>query len=150
MKKIFIIMALIVFVAGTVFTSCQSSASKVDEAKDNLQVATENVIVANQELNQALKDSITQFRISAKEKIKSNEEKIAALKVRIAKENAKTKINNDKKLAALEQKNKDMVNRLDNYNDIQQEKWDAFKVEYNHDMDELGDAFKDLTIKNVK
>jgi len=143
-------MALIVFVAGTVFTSCQSSASKVDEAKDNLQVATENVIVANQELNQALKDSITQFRISAKEKIKSNEEKIAALKVRIAKENAKTKINNDKKLAALEQKNKDMVNRLDNYNDIQQEKWDAFKVEYNHDMDELGDAFKDLTIKNVK
>ena len=28
-------------------------------------------------------------------------------------------------------------------------KWEKFKVEYNHDMDELGKAFKDLTVKNT-
>ena len=30
------------------------------------------------------------------------------------------------------------------------EDWEKFKVEFNHDMEELGNAFKDLTVKNTK
>jgi len=29
------------------------------------------------------------------------------------------------------------------------EKWEAFKTEFNRDMDELGKAFKDLTVNNT-
>ena len=30
------------------------------------------------------------------------------------------------------------------------ENWEKFKAEFGHDMDELGNAFRDLTVKNVK
>ena len=43
-----------------------------------------------------------------------------------------------------------MKKRLEEYKDEGQEKWTSFKSEFNHDMDELGKAFKDLTVKNVK
>lgn len=30
------------------------------------------------------------------------------------------------------------------------EKWGTFKTEFNHDMDELGKAFNNLTVNNIK
>jgi len=150
MKKTIFNLTIIVCISGVIMTACQSSTSKVEDAKDHVQIATENVIEANQALNQALKDSIQQFRTASEAKIRINEKKIAEFKAKIAKEKVETKMKNEKKLAELEQKNKDLISRLDNYKDVQQDKWAKFKTEYNHDMDELGKAFKDLTIKNVK
>ena len=51
---------------------------------------------------------------------------------------------------ALEQKNKDLKNRMDAYGANTQSDWDSFKREFNHDMDALGQAFKDLTVNNKK
>jgi len=52
-----------------------------------------------------------------------------------------------KKIDALEQKNRDMRNRIAAYEKSQSD-WESFKREFNHDMDELGQAFKDLTVDN--
>jgi hypothetical protein len=40
--------------------------------------------------------------------------------------------------------------KMDNYKADSKENWEKFKVEFSRDMDELGAAFKDLTVKNVK
>ncbi len=40
--------------------------------------------------------------------------------------------------------------KMDNYKEDGKEKWEAFKSEFSHDMDELGSALKDLTVNNVK
>ena len=50
----------------------------------------------------------------------------------------------------LEQKNTELKKILSDYKDEGQDKWTSFKNEFNHDMDELGKAFKDLTVKNLK
>ena len=39
---------------------------------------------------------------------------------------------------------------MDEYNQEGKENWEKFKTEFSHDMDELGKAFKDLTVKNTK
>lgn len=43
-----------------------------------------------------------------------------------------------------------MKKKMDDYNMDGKENWEKFKTEFNHDMDELGQAFKDLTVNNVK
>ena len=42
-----------------------------------------------------------------------------------------------------------MKKKMDDYKAEGKEQWEAFKTEFSHDMDELGQAFKDLTVKNV-
>jgi len=52
-----------------------------------------------------------------------------------------------KKIENIEQKNKDLKLKLETY-ETNQSDWETFKREFNHDMDELGKAFKDLTVDN--
>lgn len=137
-------------VAGTMLLSCQPSASKLDSAKENLEEASKDVVEANEAFNEALQDSIQQFRDESAKKIRGNEVKIAEFKTKIANEKEETRIKNEKILAELEKKNNDLMTKMDNYKDDRQAKWDSFKVEYNHDMYELSEAFKGLTVKSVK
>jgi uncharacterized protein YlxW (UPF0749 family) len=143
MKKTIFTIAITMLMAGTMLTSCHSSAKKVEDAQDK-------VADANQELNQTIKDSIQQFKKESEEKISANEKSYADFKARIANEKKENKAKYEKKLAELDQKNSDMKKKLDDYKAEGKENWEKFKVEFNHDMDELGKAFKDLTVKNVK
>jgi len=150
MKKVFFTLAITVVVVGLMFSSCQSSSSKMERAKENMDAATQNVVESNDAFNEALQDSIQQFRDAAAKQTRRYELKIKEFKAKITKEKDKVRIENEKKLAELEQKNNELMTRMDNYKDDHQVKWDKFKVEYTHDMHELGEAFKGLTIKNVK
>lgn len=143
MKKTLFTMAIMVSMVFTMFIGCQSSSKKVENAQ-------ENVVKANEELNQALKDSIQQYRIATQEKLIANEKQLAEYKAKIAIQKKENKAKYEEELAKLVQKNNDLKIKLENYNEENEVKWEAFKTEFNHDMDELGKAFKDLTVKNVK
>jgi uncharacterized phage infection (PIP) family protein YhgE len=135
--------AIASIIAGSFLSSCQSTEKKVEDAK-------ENVVEAKQELNQIVKDSIIQFRIESASKITEHEKSIADFRTRIAKDK---KVNKDKyeaKLAELEQKNTDMKKRLDDYKEESQDQWNSFKVGFTKDMDALTEAFKDLGTKDKK
>ena len=51
------------------------------------------------------------------------------------------------KIMELEQKNSDMKKKLDDYKTEGKQKWEIFKTEFSHDMDELGKAFNDFIVK---
>jgi outer membrane murein-binding lipoprotein Lpp len=138
------------FLAGTIITGCQSSAEKVEDARENVQDAKDNMVIAKKELSIARIDSVQQFKKESEEKIKIQENSIADFKIRIANEKNMDKMKFEKKLEELEQKNIDMKKKLEEYKDEGQDNWTSFKNEFNHDMTELGDAIKDLTVKNVK
>ena len=153
MKNTFLALTVAVFMAGTMFTGCQSSATKVENAEDKLQEAEGEVLDAKLDLNRAINDSVTEyqkFKKEAEEKIIAQEKSIAEFKARIAKEKMENRAKYEKKLAELEQKNSDMKKKLDDYKDEGQSKWEKFKTEFNSDMDKLGKAFKDLTVNNDK
>jgi hypothetical protein len=143
MKKTIFTMAILIAIVLPLFTSCQTQSKKIENAQ-------ENVLKANDELNQALKDSIQLYRSATQQKLIANEKLITDYKAKIAIEKKEIKAKHETELARLVKKNNDLKTKLDNYNEVDNTKWEAFKTEFNHDMDELGNALKDLTVKNVK
>jgi outer membrane murein-binding lipoprotein Lpp len=143
MKKIFFTLAIAALFAGTQLTGCRSSAKKVE-------VAQENVDKANLELDQAVKDSIQQFKTTSEMKITRYEKGIAEFKSRIANEKKENRAKYENTLAKLEKRNSELKLKLADYKYEEQAKWEIFKADYNRDMDELGRSFDDLTIKKSK
>lgn len=145
MKNRLFNLAAIVFVSGTLLIGCNMNNKNAEKAQDKVKDAKENVAEANQALNTA----IEQFKKTSAETIAANEKSIAEFKVKIGKEKADNKKMLEEKLAEMEKKNTELKAKLADYKNDGGEKWDAFKDEFNHDMKELGKAFKDLTVKNT-
>ncbi|MBK8567084.1 MAG: hypothetical protein IPN76_28095 [Saprospiraceae bacterium] len=136
----------ILLVAFALFSGCQSSEKKVDEAQ-------EDVTEANKALDEANAEYLADIEAYRREKadvIAANDSSILALKLKIANEKKDVKADYDKKITELEQKNRDLKMKMDNYNDEGKEKWESFKREFNHDMDELGNALKGITVNDKK
>jgi outer membrane murein-binding lipoprotein Lpp len=131
--------------SGAIFASCSTPAEKVNQAESN-------VAEANQQLENANKEyeaDIAKYKIETDDKIAANQKSIADFNARIANEKAATKEAYQKKLAELEQKESDLKKKMDEYKMDGKENWIIFKTEFNRDMDELGKALKDLTVKNT-
>ena len=133
-------------VTGMILTACQSSTTKREKAKG--EEMPDTVIYIDQDQKLTFKDSVDQFKKQSEKQIRLNKKEIVLFKTEIIDEKEKEKIRDDEKIAELELRNNDLVIRLDSYNDESQEQWDSFKVEYNEDMNDLDDDFKDL--KNEK
>lgn len=133
--------------SGASTISCTNSTSeKLEKAKDNS-------VEAQEDLNKANSDylaDVENYRKISSERIIANEKSIAEFNQRTSNEKAEAKLEYKKKIAELEKKNSDMKKRLDDYKADGKDKWQDFKTEFNHDMDELGMAFRDLTVKNTK
>lgn len=146
MKKAWLVLAAIAFSSGIAIISCNSPAQEVENAEIN-------VVEANNDLDKAnaayLADMET-YRLETAKRIKANDESIIELNAKIAHDKKAIKAEHQKKVADLEQKNRKMKQRMDDYKAEGKEKWEIFKAEFNHDMEELGKAFKDITVKNVK
>jgi len=54
-----------------------------------------------------------------------------------------------KKDSRIRAKNSSMKIKIDEYKEEGNEKWESFKREFNHDMDEIGNSLKDLTKNNT-
>lgn len=103
---------------------------------------------------QAKSDSIAdykKFKKDAEMKIENNKQKIAELKAKKSSENKEVKEKYDKRVATLEEKNNELKQKVNSYNETSNSaKWASFKREFNHDMDELGKAMKDIGKDNTK
>ncbi len=146
MKKPILLLAAVTFIAGTMYTAC-------DTPKDNVVDAQRKVEAANERLEQATEDylaDIERYRSETNEKIAKNNSTIDSLKASVDDKDAATKAEYWKKIAVLENKNGELKARMDNYKADGKDKWEAFKVEFNNDMNGLGTAFKNVTVKNTK
>lgn len=126
---------------------CQTNSEKVTPAKSEAaEIDTTNLNLTQEEY---LLD-VEKYKKETNTKISANEQSIKEFKARIASNKKDAKANYDKKINDLEQKNTDMKRKLDEYKIEGKEHWNSFKEEFNHDMDELGNALKDLTVNNTK
>ena len=134
----------------TLFTAasvgCGKSSSKDNENKTGVEKAEED-------LAEAQRDYLVQSKAFAAEsylKISANEKLIAELRLRAVIMDKTARLEYERKLEIIELQNKEMKDRADNYDESGEAKWNSFKREFNHDMDELGNAFKDLVEDNSK
>ena len=155
MKNIIFIASLsLLAITSGALSSCQSSAQKaetadikVEDAKKDLKDAEKAAVAANQQAANA-----EEWRVLKSEteiKIKNNETTIAELNAKMKASGKTLDAVYAKSIGALEQKNRDLKMRMDAY-EKGPSSWSSFKEEFNHDMDELGAALKDLTVNNKK
>ena len=154
MKKMIFILAVTTLMAGTIFTGCQSSTQKQQSAQDKVQDAKQDLNAAKKNANEVAQKAATAeewktFKSESELKIKDNEIRINELAVKMKKPGELFDALYEKKIANLEQQNKDLKARLEAY-EKSQSNWETFKREFNHDMDEIGQALKDLTVDNKK
>jgi TolA-binding protein len=83
-------------------------------------------------------------------KISENRQSITEFKVRVSNSKKEGKVEYEKRINDLEMKNKDVKRKMDEYKTESKDKWSAFKIEFSHDMDELSNALKDLTVNSMK
>jgi F0F1-type ATP synthase membrane subunit b/b' len=146
MKKTILTLAVSTLLTGAILTSCSSPAEKVENEQKNVEEANKDLDKANKEY---LAD-IENYKKEKADKIAANEQSIAEFKTRMENKKKDAKDDYKKKIAELEQKNSDMKKKMDDYKAEGKEKWEEFKAEFTRDMEELGNAFKDLTVKNNK
>lgn len=140
------ILVLSAFLITALLISCNSPTENVQDAEDN-------VIEANKELeeaNAAYLADVESYRQMTAEKIEANNKQITEFKTRMALEKKTTKADYQKLVEDVELKNRNLKTKLDNYKAGDKDGWETFKAEFEHDMEELGKAFQDLTVKNVK
>ena len=146
MKKLLTVFLTTSVLSLFILTSCSTPAEKVVNAEYKVTDANKDLDKANTEY---LAD-ITSYRKETADKIAANDKSIADFNARIANEKKDAKADYKNKIDALEKKNSDMKKRMDDYKADGKDKWEIFKIEFSHDMDGLGKAFKDLTVKNAK
>jgi uncharacterized lipoprotein YajG len=147
MKNTILLITTITFLTSALFlTSCSTPSEKVVNAEENVTDAQKDLDKANAEY---LTDMET-YRKETAAKITTNNESIADFNKRIENQKAEAKVDYKKRITELEKKNTDMKKRLEDYKADGKENWELFKMEFSRDMEELGKAFKDLTVTNVK
>ena len=151
MKKAIYILAITTFLVGSLVAGCQSSTKKEDAAHESVKEAQEDLTKARTELTKQKAASAVEwqdFKNKTNETIYANETRIAHSKLNMKSTGKSADIIYKKNIEALEQKNKDLKNRMNAYKNDTNSDWNSFKREFNHDMEELGIALKDLTIIN--
>jgi chromosome segregation ATPase len=165
-KSIFSVIAAMLFMTTTLLTSCTSPETKVENAQTKVDNAQDKVADAKDKVADA-KDNLTEaqkmanaeaekvanaaawkvYKAESEVKIKANDARIAELKAGMKKSGKAVTAVYKENVAILEKKNAAMKNRISDY-DKSQSNWEAFKTEFNRDMDELGTALKDFTVNN--
>ncbi len=153
MKKTFFTLTSIFLGSIALLLSCKEAKTKVEKAEIKVQEAKQDLVESKEDLYYVQLDTIinyNQYRLEAEKAIIDQEKKIKEYKIKKAKEQKEFNDEYNKKLLDLENKNKQLKKRLAEYKDTGDDKWLNFKKEFNHDMNEFGKAFKDLTIENTK
>jgi len=151
-KTVFIPIAMLSIVA--IFISCRPSTNEEQTAEDNVELAKQDVQEAKEDLAEAKRQANAEewqnFKDEMNAAIEKNDAKIAELKQEIKKTGKTADAEFDKKVDALKEKNENLKLKIKTYKNDVDSDLQSFKREFNHDMDELGNAFKDLTVNNKK
>lgn len=90
------------------------------------------------------------FKKEQEAKLKDNDTHIAQLQKDKSTDDAKADATEYKQIEKLKESNSELRRRLTTYQYTDQNSWEEFKRNYNHDMDELIKALKDLFRDNSK
>lgn len=154
MKKTIYKLAAITVMTATLLLGCNTSTKKQEDAIDDVADARENTEDAKEQLMVAKKDAnANEWKKIKKEtntRITENKIRIAQLKVEMIKSGFSIDTAYAKKIEELELKNKNIKIKVDSYKNDTSDDWELFKREYNHDINELNRAIKELKVYNKK
>lgn len=146
MKKALTISA---FMLAAVFMGCNTPEEKVEKAKENVEEANAKLDKAQKELEEH-KVQVEKYRQEIVEQLAANRRRIVELRADVDNAQKGTKEALTKQVNELEERNDAMEKRLIEFNEVGKEQWENFKTEFSHDMDDLGQALRNFSVKNAK
>ena len=136
MKNKYFTAAVILFIAGAVFTGCNNNREKVENAEENVKKANQELIDAKAQYEKEW----NQFKTDA-------ELKISAFKALIKTASGKSKAKYEKEVMELEQKNVELRKKLNEYKYEGKDSWETFKKDFNDGLDYIGNTLNDIFTK---
>jgi hypothetical protein len=154
MKKSILFLAITMMIAGTITTSCDTPEKKEEAAREDVNEAKEDLKEAQAEANaNAMKVANAEewkaYKDETEIKIKANEVRIAELKRLKQKPGKVFDKMFESNIETLEKRNADLRAKLIGYESSQSD-WEAFKREFNSDMDGIKKSLEDLSVDNKK
>ncbi len=134
-----------ILVVAVLIMTCNFSGFAQENKKASK--ARKDVVEAQRELTLAEQDSVADFEQFKKESlaaIAENQTKIAALKVKKAKDNQVASEKYNKDVLALEEKNAALKKRIDEADGTEMGMWPSFKRQFTSDMNDIGRAFREM------
>lgn len=138
------ISTMALFISGFFCNGCGTVGQKNERAEPTTVTSKEEFMDARLKY---LAD-VENFRLQTVVKVSANNKKIDDLKIEVREENRESKAYLKKDIEALEMKNSNLKLRLDQFKKDSEDNWEAFKIIFNNDMDEVTAAIKDLTTIN--
>ena len=130
MKNIYLIISVILLIAGSVFTGCENN-------RENDQ---EEVRKANQEMIDAqaqFEKEWQQFKTETELKIDANQKKIDDFKAAMKTTTAKFKAKYENQVLTLEQRNIELKKSMNEYRYEGNDNWEKFKIDFNREIDTI-------------
>lgn len=154
MKNSILLFLVATFFTGAILTGCQTASEKVDDAKAGVVDAKQDLKdattkAAEEARKNAEVEEWAAFKSESETAIAENEKVIAELKAKMKKSGKTLDALYAQRIDELEVKNSAMRTRISAYKNENKD-WESFKREFNHDMNELGSALKDLAVDNKK
>lgn len=131
-------------------TSCNNSPTAKEE---DVKEATQDLIDAEADLDQAEYDSISDFNTfkeSIQLKLVENQKVIDDLKLKITSKGKVERDIDEVEINKLEKRNTDLRLKIENYEQGPSQKWELFKVDFNNELDDLGKSISEMADRNKK
>jgi chromosome segregation ATPase len=143
MKKIFISLTILAtFIGGIIFTGSRLSIQKHEADQAQVRLAKLDLKAVQKA---ATPEEWIAFKNKSELKIRDHENRFAELNVKINEPGVIIDAFYKKKIANLEEQNEYMKARLLAFENSQSN-WESFRTGYNHEMDTIENALKDLTV----
>ena len=134
MKNKITTFAIIGCMAGLFLAGCdKTSEQKVEGAKQEIKEAKADYAAEWQK-----------FKTESEAQIKINDDKIDELKAKMDKAGTKAKAKYKKVVVELKEKNHALKEKLEDYKDEGETKWQEFKTNFSRDLDAVGTTISDL------
>ena len=144
-RKLLYLFVMAAFLA-TINSSCRSKMERRREKGLSEAIQSSRLDTLSDEGSQAWRT----FRDESKAKIKEFENKIDELRNDRSKPGKPLDEDLDRQLNELKIRVREIRENLENYGESSHDNWESFKREFNHDMNGIGKALKDLTVDNEK
>ena len=136
------------FCLSLLLVACQKPSEKVENAKDKVADANQDLKEAKREARAEWQEDWLKFKRGNDKDIADNERRIIELRKEVNSVNTRNKAKYSPRLDDLERRNNELRDRVNNYKDEGDAKWGEFKKEVKRDMEDLASSLKHITIKN--
>ena len=145
---------LSVALCTALLASCDSAAKKEEKAEANVQEANKDLKVAQNNASvEAQKNADAEewknYKAANQAEITANETRIKELREQLKQPGMKHDHEYANKINDLEDRNKALQKRIDTYDNAHSD-WAAFKRDFTHDVNELGQSLKDFSFDKKK